>query len=221
VALAAAVKPLEQEFAGEVHVARHPPDVPAHSVVLDMPPDMAAEVVHHGRAPFASQRPKALIQPLELVAKSPAVGLSADLKSAPSAAGDIMGKAQEAERPGSAQPISMALSCRLGAETQHRGLVGLDRQPEIRQSLCQLAQKTPSILLALEARHEIIGKAHQVRLALTRCGVALLEPEVQYIMNKLLNGLRSRAFKSIELSRGFPGAEDYGDCKAPAAANAG
>jgi putative transposase len=43
----------------------------------------------------------------------------------------------------------------------------------------------------------------------------------RHVMNKLLNGLRSRAFKSIELSRGFPGAEDYGDCKAPAAANAG
>jgi transposase len=40
-------------------------------------------------------------------------------------------------------------------------------------------------------------------------------------INRLLNGLRSRAFKSIELSRGFPAAEDYGDCKVPTAANLG
>ena len=44
---------------------------------------------------------------------------------------------------------------------------------------------------------------------------------VDPIMNRLLNGLRSRAFKSIELSRGFPAAEDYGDCKVPTAANVG
>jgi len=40
-------------------------------------------------------------------------------------------------------------------------------------------------------------------------------------MNRLLNGLRSRAFKSIELSRGFPAAEDYGDCKVPTPEDAG
>lgn len=31
-------------------------------------------------------------------------------------------------------------------------------------------------------------------------------------MNRLLSGLRSRALKSIELSRGLGAAEDYGDC---------
>ena len=32
------------------------------------------------------------------------------------------------------------------------------------------------------------------------------------IVNRLLSGLRSRALKSIELSRGLGAAEDYGDC---------
>ena len=35
---------------------------------------------------------------------------------------------------------------------------------------------------------------------------------LQHIMNRLLSGLRSRALKSIELSRGLGAAEDYGDC---------
>ncbi len=36
-------------------------------------------------------------------------------------------------------------------------------------------------------------------------------PEVG-MMNRLLSGLRSRALKSIELSRGSGTAEDYGNC---------
>ena len=33
-----------------------------------------------------------------------------------------------------------------------------------------------------------------------------------YIMNRFLSGLRSRALKNIELSRGVGIAESYGDC---------
>lgn len=33
-----------------------------------------------------------------------------------------------------------------------------------------------------------------------------------YIMNRFLSGLRSRALKNIELSRGVDIAESYGDC---------
>jgi len=127
-----------------------------------MAAEVALHICHHGFTPFDPQRPKALIQQLQFPSKPLAFCLATDHEVSAAAAADNVREAEEVEGCGAAQPVLVTVPLCAAAKAQYRRLVGFHLQLKGRQSFHQLGQKTPCILLILEARDEIISKAHQV-----------------------------------------------------------
>jgi hypothetical protein len=146
-----------------------------------MATEMTLNIRHHS-LPFDSQRPEPQIQQLELLAESLALGPTTDGKVAASTTRGEVRETQKAERLGATQPISTTATSSIAAKTKHAGLAGLNLQVESREAFLQSRKEALRIRLVLEARQEIVGKAHKVRLASTRLREALLKPEIQHVM---------------------------------------
>jgi hypothetical protein len=147
-----------------------------------MAAEMALDIRHHGLTPFDPQRPKPLVQQLELPAKSLTLGPATDGKVAASATRDEVREAKKVKRLGATQPITMTTPRGIAAKSQHRRLRGLDFQLKCRKALLQSLQETRRVCLVLKTRNEVVRKAHYVRLASARLDEASLKPEIQYVM---------------------------------------
>ena len=180
--LTAPIQPLPQQVTRPHDVGADLPEVAAHAIVLDMAPQMTVDIGHHGVPALDPQRPKPLIQQLELVAHPFAFGPTTDGKVAPSTTRDEVREAKKAECPRAAQPIATTASSGMAAKAKHGRFPRLNFEVESREAFLQSREETLRILLVLEAREEVISVTHEVRLASTRLRETLLEPEVQHVM---------------------------------------
>ena len=92
-----------------------------------------------------------------------------------------MRKTQEVER--FRLPLSaFRRLCSRAAELEQARLVGMQLQPEPRESLAQLGQKLIGILTMLESRHEVVSKTHNDHIAVSMLPSPSLNPQVEYVV---------------------------------------
>ena len=168
---------------------------------------MATHIRHH-RLP--ALRPKGCQTPaqfLQLAPESLPLRLASQGETAPTGAPYVVRETQEIEGLRPSPAIATAAPQGVSPEAQYRGLGRFGLQAELPQPLGEFREKPP-ILFVREARHKVVGVAHQVRRAPAGVHIPLLEPQVQYVVQvdvastrRDQPALRRSGFRVAELSR--------------------
>jgi hypothetical protein len=108
--------------------------------------------------------------------------LPPDLEVAPPGFAADQHKAQEREGPRLAKPALLAVLRRIAAEHDQAGLVRVQRQRELPQPVAHRVPEAPSVVLMLEADHQVVGIPDHDHVARGLAPSPALGPKVEDVM---------------------------------------
>src|SRR2546426_731468 len=181
-ALAAALEgPPPKPADGRAEGANAAP-VHGHAVVPHVPEYDRAQRGSHRRERLVQASPELGLDRLELRLPSLAHRLSQHREPSPPRLPAAMREAEKVE--GLRLPVASPPSVvrREAAELDQARLVGMQRQPELREPLAQLGEELRGLLPMFESPDEVIRKAHDHHIAARLLLPPPLGPEIEYVV---------------------------------------
>src|SRR5271157_2438640 len=126
--------------------------------------------------------PQLLFDFLELCPHAVPPGFPLEQKCAPAAAAADMGEPQEIEGFRFTKP-ALSAPCRSeAAELDQAGLIRMELQSELLEPSSHRIEKTASVVLMLEAQHQIVGVSHDNHVAGSLAPSPAFGPEVENVV---------------------------------------
>jgi hypothetical protein len=123
-----------------------------------------------------------LLDLFELCSQAVAPGFPLEKKSAPARFAADESEAQEVEGLRLAEPAPGAVASRVSAKLDEPGLLGVECKSELLEPCAHQFQEAASIVLMLEANHNIVGVARDDHIAASLTPSPLLGPKVENVV---------------------------------------